>query len=125
MSCACGCCGASALAGVSNRPGLPALAFRAGTYTEFLDAMVRRLSSHDYPELAALKTRAASDPAMALLDAWAIVSDVLTFYQERIANEGYLHTATERRSILELARLVGYRLRTGFADTAYLAYTIE
>ena len=51
--------------------------------------------------------------------------DVLTFYQERIANEGYLRTATERRSILELARLVGYSLRPGVAATAYLAYTID
>ena len=57
----------------------------------------------------ALTTRDADDPAIALLDAWATVADVLTFYQERIANEGYLRTATERRSVLELARLIGYR----------------
>ena len=31
-------------------------------------------------------------PSIALLDAWATVADVLTFYQERIANEGYLRT---------------------------------
>ena len=54
--------------------------------------------------LAALTTRAPDDPAIALLDAWATVADVLTFYQERIANEGFLRTATERRSVLELAR---------------------
>ena len=53
------------------------------------------------------------------------MGDVLTFYQERIANEGYLRTATERRSILELARLVGYALRPGVASTVYLAYTLE
>ena len=40
---------------------------------------------------------------MALIDACACVADVLTFYQERIANEGFLRTATERRSVLELA----------------------
>jgi hypothetical protein len=75
--------------------------------------------------LADLTTREPSDSAIALLDAWATVADVLTFYQERIANEGYLRTATERRSVLELARLVGYALRPGVASTAYLAYTIE
>ena len=75
--------------------------------------------------LVGLTTREASDSAIALLDAWAMVADVLTFYQERIANEGYLRTATERRSVLELARLVGYALRPGVASTAYLAYTIE
>jgi predicted phage baseplate assembly protein len=75
--------------------------------------------------LTALTTRDASDPAIALLDGWATVADVLTFYQERIANEGYLRTATERRSVLELARLVGYNLRPGVAATVYLAYTLE
>jgi hypothetical protein len=87
--------------------------------------MRARLSSVDFPQLAALKTRERNDATMALLDAWATVGDVLTFYQERIANEGYLRTATERRSILEQARLVGYRLRPGVAASVYLAYTIE
>jgi len=62
-----------------------------------------------------LKTRDPSDPAIALLDSWALVADVLSFYQERIANEGYLRTALERRSVLELARLIGYQLRPGVA----------
>src|SRR5512147_1137707 len=75
--------------------------------------------------LFALTTRERYDPSIALLDAWAIVGDILTFYQERIANEGYLRTATERRSIIELARLVGYRLRPGVAATVYLAYTLD
>src|SRR5213592_4224280 len=75
--------------------------------------------------LVGLTTREASDSAIALLDAWATVAEVLTFYQERIANEGYLRTATERRSILELARLVGYRLRPGLSASVYLAYTLE
>jgi hypothetical protein len=77
-----------------------------------------------YP-LQALTTRQTSDPAIALLDGWATVADVLTFYQERIANEGYLRTATERRSILELARLVGYKLRPGMAASVYLAFTLD
>ena len=55
------------------------------------------------------------DFSIALLDAWATVADVLTFYQERIANEAYLRTATERLSVLELARLIGYQLRPGVA----------
>src|SRR5437773_6710890 len=77
-----------------------------------------------YP-LKGLTTRELNDPSIALLDAWATVADVLTFYEERIANEGYLRTATERRSILELARLVGYKLRPGVSSSVYLAYTLE
>jgi hypothetical protein len=75
--------------------------------------------------LERLRTRAQSDPAIALLDAWAVVGDVLTFYDERIAQEGYLRTASERRSVLELARLIGYTPRPGVSATAYLAYTID
>ena len=61
---------------------------------------------------------------IALLDAWATVADVLTFYQERIANEGYLRTATERLSILELSRLIGYKLRPAVSASVYLAFTV-
>ncbi len=108
-----------------NRPGLGALRYRVGTHATFFETMQARLSSQDYPELAALRTREKSDPAIALLDAWSTVGDVLTFYQERIANEGYLRTATERRSVLELARLIGYALRPGVASSVYLAYTLD
>ena len=146
MSSTCGCCeGTEKLtpALTANRPGLDALSYRVGTHATFLETMKARLSSLtlDIPTgefdplgnaltqsilpLAGLTTRQASDPSIALLDSWALVADALTFYQERIANEGYLRTATERRSILELARLVGYTLRPGVAATVYLAYTID
>ena len=142
----CGCCeGIEKLTPLptANRPGLNALGYRVGTHATFLETMLARLSTHYleipldeidehgkqkttrvYP-LQRLKTRLREDPAIALLDAWATVADVLTFYQERIANEGYLRTATERRSILELARLVGYKLRPGVASSVYLAYTLD
>ncbi|HUJ71998.1 MAG TPA: hypothetical protein VLZ30_07125, partial [Verrucomicrobiae bacterium] len=127
-ACTCGCCeGVEQVTPlpIANRPGLPALSYRVGTHATFLETMVARLSSNDFPALAALRTRDPGDPAIALLDSWAVVADVLTFYQERIANEGYLRTATERESILELARLIGYKLRPGVSASVYLAYTLD
>ncbi|HEV2830115.1 MAG TPA: putative baseplate assembly protein [Pyrinomonadaceae bacterium] len=136
----CGCCeGVEALTPllVTNRPGRNALAYRVGTQATFLETMLARLSTlclgsedecrknEGLRPLLSLSTRDTADPSIALLDAWATVADVLTFYQERIANEGYLRTATERRSIIELARLVGYKLRPGVAASVYLALTIE
>lgn len=106
---------------ITNRPGLSSLAYRVGDYAAFREYLLAQLSQ----ALPSLKTRDPDDPAIALLDAWAVVSDVLTFYQERIANEGYLNTATERQSIIELARLIGYELKPGVAASTYLAYTIE
>ena len=91
--CDCGCCeGTEPLTPqpIANRPGLDALSYRIGTHATFLETMQARLSSNAFPALAGLTTRAESDPSLALLDAWAVVADVLTFYQERIANEGYL-----------------------------------
>jgi hypothetical protein len=140
----CGCCsGIRSLtpAPRRNRPGLSALQYRAGTHAMFLRSMQARLSSlqlaaddfadlppgapRDPRPLLALTTREPRDFAIALLDAWALVADILTFYQERIANEGYLRTAVERRSILELARLIGYRARPAISASVYLAYTME
>jgi hypothetical protein len=137
---ACGCCAGTEPVtpqATANRPGLSALSYRIGTHSTFLETMLARLTSQCLGDaadcaagggsrpLAALTTRDASDPSIALLDAWATVGDVLTFYQERIANEGYLRTATERRSVLELARLIGYKPRPGVSASTYLAYTID
>ena len=128
MNLPCDCCqGPRALMPLStfNRPGLRKLRYRVGTHATFFETMQARLSSGKYPELADLKTREKGDPSIALLDAWSTVGDVLTFYQERIANEGYLRTATERRSVLELARLVGYALKPGVSASVYLAYSLD
>ncbi len=125
----CGCCATGTPpATISNRPGLPALSYRVGTYGTFLRRMLEELRAQlvpGGPTLAALTTRAPDDPAIALIDACAVVTDVLSFYQERIANEGYLRTATERRSILELARAIGYELNPGVAASTYLVFTVE
>ena len=105
----CGCC-----AGIenvtpqseANRPGLPALVYRAGTYATFLESMLARISSIylDVPTpdgkgkqrifplnglvleggkfkrvSAGLSTRELNDPSIALFDAWATVVTCLRF----------------------------------------------
>jgi hypothetical protein len=122
----CGCCeGVSPLtpASIANAPGLAALVYRVGTHGRFATTMRARLSRE--PALDGLTTRDADDPAIALLDAGAAMLDVLTFYQERIANEAYLRTATERRSLLELARAIGYELAPGSAAETWIAFTVD
>ncbi|HEY8009940.1 MAG TPA: putative baseplate assembly protein [Rudaea sp.] len=128
MSCDCGCCtGVRATTPVAeeNRPGLREIHHRPGTYATFVETMRARLSSTDFPELAPLRMRDAGDASIALCDIWAIAGDVLSFYQDRIANEGYLRTATERNSVLQLGRLTGYEMRPGVSASVYLAYTID
>jgi hypothetical protein len=124
----CGCCQGLARhtpVEIINCPGLAAIAYRVGTHSQFKQSMLTSLSDADKPILQDLKTREDDDFSIALLDAWATVADVLTFYQERIANESYLRTATERFSLAQLANLIGYKLRPGVAASTYLAFTIE
>lgn len=106
-----------------QRPGLSALAYRVGTWSGFKQAMLRALAGA--PPLDELGTRRDDDFTVALCDAWAASLDVLTFYQERIANEGFLRTAVEDRSLRELARLIGYEPRPGLAAGVALAFTVD
>jgi predicted phage baseplate assembly protein len=131
---ACHCCeGLSEPSPVRNDPGLPALRYRVDTQPGFFSRMLQSLplapgdpsDSASPRPLARLLSRSSDDPTVALIDACACAADVLTFYQERIANEGFLRTATERRSVLELARAIGYELKPGVAASTYLAFTVE
>ncbi|HEV7310296.1 hypothetical protein [Ensifer sp.] len=133
MSCSCQCncsghcaCGeGETLRAPDNRPGRITIEMRLGDYAAFLDDAWRRLASRDTPELSRLGTREGSDPTMALVDAWAVAADLLTFYNERLANEGYLRTAREEFSVRALAELVAYRPRPGVAATVPLAFLLD
>jgi hypothetical protein len=75
--------------------------------------------------LRLLTTRENDDHTIALIDAWATVLDVLTFYNERFINEGYLRTAAERLSLVELARHISYRPKPGVAASTWLAFSMD
>ncbi len=110
---------------IANRPALSSIAYRAGRYSTFNASMLAALSDPAFPALAPLRTRDPGDFSIALLDAWAVALDILTFYQERFANEAYLRTAADQRSVFELARLVGYVPSPGVAASAVLAFTLS
>jgi predicted phage baseplate assembly protein len=124
----CGCCSGieeRTPEPIANRPGLPAIAYRVGTHSTFFSSLLAELSTANRSRLRKLTTREPEDFTIAFLDAVATAADVLTFYQERIATESYLRTATERRSVLELARAIGYELGPGAAAETALTFAIE
>lgn len=117
-----------------NRPGLPRVAYRIGTQPEFFERMTWALPRETVsdPEsgallqpLAPLRARTTSDPTIALIDSFSATLDVLSFYTEQIANEGYLGTAGQRRSLVELGRMIGYEPKPGVAASVDLAFTVE
>lgn len=124
----CDCCAGVAAETpqrIDNPPGLPAIDYRIGRHGDFMGSLQARLSSAEYPALAALTSREASDFTLALADALACSLEVLGFYTERYAQEHYLRTATEQLSVRQMARLIGYRLAPGTAASTYLAFTLQ
>ena len=108
---------------IRNRPGLPHIDFRIGTYSDFLDAM---LSAMDHDETLENWThREGDDPGIALLEGASVLGDILTFYQELYANEAFLRTAQWRESVGDLVRLVGYRLSPGLAGSSSFAVEVK
>lgn len=119
---------------VWNRPGLAAVGYRIGTFPTFRRALRQGLRRPELRvagqkvSLRSLRDWNARDPsdfAAALVDLWCYLADVLTFYQERTANEAFLRTAVFPDSVLRLARLLGYRPVPGSAAVTRLAFALE
>jgi hypothetical protein len=110
-----------------NEPGQTELSYRISNYTASLQRMKTFLSLHRNLDMGLhlLDLYADESWAIALLESWAMVMDILAFYQERVANEGYLGTATEQRSMQYLSAMIGYEPRPGVAAQAYLAFTMR
>ncbi len=108
---------------IFNRPGLERIDYRIGTYAELRGYLLDALDKA--PALAAWTHRGVDDPGIALLEGAAVVGDILTWYQSLYANEAYLRTAQWRESIVELARLLGYRLAPGVGGEGVFALALR
>lgn len=56
-----------------------------------------------------------------LLEMYAFVGDVVTFYLDNQARESRLITATQRKNVIALSRMLGYKLQGAQAATAEVA----
>ncbi len=118
----------------TNLPGLSHIAFRVGTFREFRRALLTPGATET--ELSTLTTLApgsspvrtpiwrpgaSGDLGVMMMEWAAYIADVLTFYNERIANQNYLRTADLPESVPRLIRLLGYRPRPAIGATGTLA----
>jgi hypothetical protein len=103
---------------VSNAPGQPSIGYRVDDFTGIRRALLRPL-----PDEAALGQwrPTPGDLGLQVLEWWAYLGDVLTFYNERVANEDYLRTAQFPASVAGLVALLGYRPAPGRAATGQVA----
>jgi len=75
--------------------------------------------------LRSWSARDSDDYGIALAGIGAYVADILTFYQERIANEAFIRTANLPASLMRLAGRWITDLRRGVAASAYLVFTMK
>jgi hypothetical protein len=125
----CPCDGAK-LAPPVNLPGLPHVAYRVGTYAAFRSAVLsslageQTLSVEQTPSVDSVpvwRTSGAGDLAVMIAEWFAYIADVLTFYNERIANQDYVRTADLPESVAHLIAILGYRPRPAIGATGLLA----
>jgi hypothetical protein len=95
--------------------------YMARDYDSILQAM-RALIPEKLPEWTDFESPA--DFGNVLLQLFAHMGDILSYYQDRVANESFLGTAQERRSMIQHLRLIGYRLSTAAPASATLTLTV-
>ncbi len=94
----------------------PAIDYTDKDYDALRQALLG-LATYRLPEWT---DRSAADLGMLLVDLFAYMGDIVSYYQDRIASESFLDTAVERRSIINLLRLIGYELAPPVASSAEL-----
>ena len=79
-------------------------------------------ASERYPDW---QDRLEADIGMMWFEVLAAETDFFSYYQDRISREHRLETASQRRSVRRLARLVDYELDDGRGSETWLDFTIE
>jgi hypothetical protein len=109
---------------IGNHPGLSAINYRIGDFADFRHALLVTPRAGEVA-LANWRPSAASDLALQMVEWWAYLADILTFYNQRIANQDYLRTADLPESVGRLIRILGYRPRPGIGATGKLAAVLN
>lgn len=104
-------------------PGLSRLPRQIGLFGDFRAAMLGTI--RDHRPLADWRARDQEDFGLMLLEWWALVSDVVAFYNAEHAQDLYLGTARDEARIRRLVGLIGYRPRPAVAAEAVLAAIVE
>jgi hypothetical protein len=100
---------------------LPPIDYLAKDYLTFRQAL-SDFSALRYPDW---KERSEADFGMMMLEALSAVGDELSYLQDRVAAEATLETATQRRSLVSLARLVDYEPRPAMSGTTTIQCNVS
>ncbi|MFX0194745.1 MAG: baseplate J/gp47 family protein [Candidatus Hodarchaeota archaeon] len=95
--------------------------YMARDYESFKQAMISLIPS----KLSNWTDRSEADFGIVLIEIFAHMADILSYYQDRVANESFLATAKERRSVIQHLRLIGYELEPAAAASGELSLIVS
>ncbi len=109
------------MAEIKKSNGSMLIDYMARDYDSLLRSM-RALIPAKLPEWKEFESEA--DFGNVLLQLFAHIGDILSYYQDRVANESFLGTAQTRHSIIHHLKLIGYKLATAAPASATLTLTV-
>lgn len=98
----------------NNLPYLDVINFRLGNYPLFKKIMLNSISTK--PALKEWTNRTDRDWGVLLIEMWAYLSDILSYYQERVINEAFLRTSVLDESTIELFHHMNHKPIPGISS---------
>lgn len=95
--------------------------FTSKDYSAFVQSMLA-YAGQTFPDW---NTTSQGDIGVAILEVVAYVCDIISYYGDRITQEAYLPTATQRVSLLNIAQLLGYQVSNGAPATGTVVFVTE
>jgi hypothetical protein len=97
-----------------------AIDYLAKDYASFRQALLEFIPTR----LPAWIERSEADLGIMLLELFSAAADELSYMQDRVANEAFLSSATQRRSVARHLALLGYELDEGAAAYTWLRFKV-
>ena len=98
---------------------IPQVDYTSKDYASIKEDMVSLIPNY----LPAWTNRDTADFGITLVELFAYMGDVLNYYIDRSANEAFISTASQRDSVLQIARLLGYSPSKAVAATVTLTFS--
>jgi len=103
-------------------PELPVVIdYLAKDYSSFRQALLDFVPTR----LPAWTERSEADIGMMLLELLCYTGDNLSYMQDRVGNEAFLDTATQRRSVAGHLQLIGYQMDEGASAYTWLQFQVS
>ena len=95
--------------------------YLAKDYASFRQALLDFIPTR----LPSWTERSEADVGMMLLELLAATADTLSYTQDRVANEAFLNTATQRRSVAGHLALIDYQIDEGASAHTWLQFQVN